>query len=479
MKPDTARSVLAAISADRSLKPSREIPPNSAIYRSTAKTMKQHKNHRIEDNLEKYLKSMNIKDILYPISKERKSAPKYLHFSKFIPLSLLQIFYLLQIRIVISKNSTNFRGPEKNYNIGFFWKSFNQQSVLSDLIESFQRRNMKCIQLQYKKTWIPSKMKPYLIKYRVITFFIKQKIDFNFQKLNSPEEKKALAIFLVNYVYFIYVLVELDICFLFFANDHNPEHRVANLAANDLGIKTIYVQHAAVSRKFPSLEFDYAFLDGKFSESIYNEILTSWKRLRLTNKNTVIHKVGNLKRIRKSNSGPYIGFAPPLNFPIEDAKALAQKFKVHNLKVAIRFHPREQKTVKNMIMNVFIQNKIVFFLSENYEHSLGQFFDMCNSLISRESSILLDSSLSDTLTINWSRSNSENFDYYEFIKTNLCYHCDSIDDIFSILKESNYADSEKFKFAKKMYSESYDTLIQGREHEQIVDIFFSVLADTE
>jgi preprotein translocase subunit SecD len=35
VKPDTARPLLAAISADRSLKPSRETPPSSANFRST------------------------------------------------------------------------------------------------------------------------------------------------------------------------------------------------------------------------------------------------------------------------------------------------------------------------------------------------------------------------------------------------------------------------------------------------------------
>jgi len=35
VKPDTARPLLAAVSADRSLKPSRETPPSSANYRSS------------------------------------------------------------------------------------------------------------------------------------------------------------------------------------------------------------------------------------------------------------------------------------------------------------------------------------------------------------------------------------------------------------------------------------------------------------
>ena len=53
------------------------------------------------------------------------------------------------------------------------------------------------------------------------------------------------------------------------ANDHLFYYRALIQEANTRGVKTIYVQHAAVTDKFPPLDFSYAFLDGKDSFDKY------------------------------------------------------------------------------------------------------------------------------------------------------------------------------------------------------------------
>lgn len=49
---------------------------------------------------------------------------------------------------------------------------------------------------------------------------------------------------------------------LVLANDHSPMNRCLLRAAQNNNIKTLYLQHASVTTKFPDLEFDYSFLDG-------------------------------------------------------------------------------------------------------------------------------------------------------------------------------------------------------------------------
>ena len=49
---------------------------------------------------------------------------------------------------------------------------------------------------------------------------------------------------------------------LLVANDHSLRTRTLARAAEDLGIKTAYVQHASVTAKFPPLRFDLSLLDG-------------------------------------------------------------------------------------------------------------------------------------------------------------------------------------------------------------------------
>src|SRR5690606_18182252 len=52
---------------------------------------------------------------------------------------------------------------------------------------------------------------------------------------------------------------------IFFSNDHTPAARALLIAAKDLSIKTIYLQHAAVSTIFPPLNFSLSLLDGQYS----------------------------------------------------------------------------------------------------------------------------------------------------------------------------------------------------------------------
>lgn len=56
-----------------------------------------------------------------------------------------------------------------------------------------------------------------------------------------------------------------------FANDHNADTRAMLLAAKDLGIKTIYIQHASVSTLFPPLSFDLNLLEGQDSLDKYRQ----------------------------------------------------------------------------------------------------------------------------------------------------------------------------------------------------------------
>ncbi|MCW8328233.1 hypothetical protein MD588_05370 [Photobacterium sp. SDRW27] len=72
--------------------------------------------------------------------------------------------------------------------------------------------------------------------------------------------------------------------YVFFSNDHTVWTRVANSVCRLNGIETVYIQHANVSKTFPKLEFDYAFLDGEYSESVYER-----------QKYTKVYKVGCLR----------------------------------------------------------------------------------------------------------------------------------------------------------------------------------------
>lgn len=56
------------------------------------------------------------------------------------------------------------------------------------------------------------------------------------------------------------------------ANDHSPTPVAYALVAERLGMKTVYVQHAEVSRIFPPLQFDLSILRNQRSREIYSRI---------------------------------------------------------------------------------------------------------------------------------------------------------------------------------------------------------------
>lgn len=53
------------------------------------------------------------------------------------------------------------------------------------------------------------------------------------------------------------------------ANDHSPFARVIFHVAAELGVVTAYIPHAPVSKEFPPLRMDHAFLDGEIQRELY------------------------------------------------------------------------------------------------------------------------------------------------------------------------------------------------------------------
>ena len=95
---------------------------------------------------------------------------------------------------------------------------------------------------------------------------------------NLKKQKKKIAIkkyfnlFCNVYAYipyFLQIIKKNKTKFILSSNDHNSSNRSLRLAAEMMSIKTIYLQHASITKYHPPLEFDYALLDGKKAEEGY------------------------------------------------------------------------------------------------------------------------------------------------------------------------------------------------------------------
>ncbi len=103
----------------------------------------------------------------------------------------------------------------------------------------------------------------------IVVFFL-----FNFVKVKNLLN---VVTFRKLFSSFFYFYVSLRILhgyegLIVFSNDHSNISRAFLKGALSLGVKTAYLQHAAVTKNFPHLEFDYVFLDGLDSARKYEEI---------------------------------------------------------------------------------------------------------------------------------------------------------------------------------------------------------------
>lgn len=108
---------------------------------------------------------------------------------------------------------------------------------------------------------------------------ILEKLNPSFQKIL---ERYTCSYFLLrqflNYVhgflsfYFSIKLSQCNLRMLVVANDHSPAQVAASAAFKFFGLKRVYLQHAAITKKFPELDFDYAILNDNRSEEVYREI---------------------------------------------------------------------------------------------------------------------------------------------------------------------------------------------------------------
>lgn len=126
------------------------------------------------------------------------------------------------------------------------------------------------------------------------------------------------------------------------ANDHSYLQRLFLHAAKEVEVPTAYIQHALVSRHFPKLEFEHAFLYGEESLAKYEVA-----------KGTQVYTTGiydpTIARFKKEAGIQYrVGIATnkldDLNMVEALAKALIHRYKVS---VLIRLHPNQSVEVNS------------------------------------------------------------------------------------------------------------------------------------
>lgn len=214
--------------------------------------------------------------------------------------------------------------------------------------------------------------------------------------------------------------------YIIIVNDHICYYRSAVKIAKLLKIKTYYIQHAAVTEKFPPLFTDVCFLDGEDSLNKYNPSNDFKGEIILSGSS----KYDDFFKIKSDKEKiDKIGVATNEYDDFEIVKTVLTELSKY-YKIILRSHPLDKRYDKWNLLEKMNEN---IELSLSKEESTIQFLKKVDFIIAYNSSILLESLLSRRKACSYQFSKRD-FDHYGFTKNDLIHHFNRTDLLIDFIK---------------------------------------------
>ena len=350
----------------------------------------------------------------------------------------------------------------KSHGSVILYGTHNQYNALICLYESIRARGEECVMI--KASDLPL--------WRSYIFALSHSRSFWKEFYNaSSEERKIIANEFATFwrSYGDYDLIKRWVrlaCInqLIVASDISPLMRAGIMACNDSNVRTVYVQHAAVTDKFPPLISSYSFLDGEDSFEKYklNKRVSSDVYI-IGGARFDLAKPSNDKDESKS-----IGIALTLR---DERRCWEQLIKsiLNNFpdyKVILRPHPRMEKSgIKQFC------NSMNIMYSDPLKENSFYFLDHIGLLIANETSTHLDAMIMHRPTILYSGLSTSGLrDHYGMIKKGLLKNCSSFEELRNYIMEpsSLIPDASKVRY----YNASYLTGFEFKVSELISRILY-------
>lgn len=286
--------------------------------------------------------------------------------------------------------------------------------------------------------------------------------------------------------YFLDILQKIQPDLVMVSNDHNVNNRSLRLAAEILGIKTLYMQHASVSEIFPPLEFDFALLDGKLAHQTYLHCYVIQKgvkpRIEKNVANCKVILTGQKKpvvQVKKNTpiKGIHVGLAVNQIDDFHCVEEMLDHLSQMQLKCIVRTHPF-QSSVFLELLKAYMEDKPWLSWSNSREQPLADYFASVNALIAGNTSIHLEAALAGLPTFYYEMSDEVHRpDYYGYVKNGVSKRLErnfTFERLKSIVDNAHNLERHK---AIKNYSETYDTSWQNKEGELSALVIDSILND--
>lgn len=221
----------------------------------------------------------------------------------------------------------------------------------------------------------------------------------------------------LTYGYYIVVrlwLIKLKPKAIVFSNDHNMENRVVMKVAKELGISTVYLQHASIDDAFPPLFFDYALLDGMDALKKYVSIGES---------QTKVFLIGTPKfdtffqSVKKTNCLNSVAICTNGLDNIQQIEQLCLELRQRFPKFLFRLRPHvgEKQRWDKWIR---LAKKYDLKFSDSTIELSFDFIKQCDALIVGDSNILLEAAMMDIIPLYYD-SNKTHLDIYGFLSNGL------------------------------------------------------------
>lgn len=291
-------------------------------------------------------------------------------------------------------------------------------------------------------------------------------------KKDSNLIRRRLNSFLEIYFwlpFFVHCLIKLDSKYILTSNDHNQSNRCLILAAKYLRVKTIYIQHAAVSTRFHRLQFDYSFLDGQHAFDIYKKCEKN------SSKNFLppSHRHVFLSGIKKKLYVKYQLDTNKIGISLKEADHFDQIIDVikylndKNYTIYLRWHPASSFVFIRKLAALVSQFSNNVYISDPKIEGVNSFFKKVSTVISSNSTILLESRLSALRSIYYEFGPVSVFDYYGFVEKGIAVYASSLKELTYFI-ELPLLNNDHTIQNLKYYTHTYNTPWVSREGDLMV-----------
>ena len=250
------------------------------------------------------------------------------------------------------------------------------------------------------------------------------------------------------------------------SNDHNMRTRTFVKAAQDENVTTCYLQHASVSRKFPPLSFDYAFLDGMDALLKYDDIGAAPTKVFLTGipKFDAFYPHRN-RNPRVERVGICVNMLDPTDKVVSLCEQVRQRFP--ELVILLRPHPSDFRDWRATLASHAVT------LSDAKLELSFEFLRRVDAIVSGESNIILEATLMDVYCVYYDFA-KKNADHYGFVTNGLVAYKDSPAAVLSELAGLT-RHKPSVRDRAKPYCATVSTQYDGRSAKLIADLVNKLL----